>query len=59
LLASGIDCTNARDGTTVAVYCAEDDENRVYVREINEFMDKFQAEPLRVPPYADTLNPEP
>lgn len=48
-LAAGVDCTNARDGTPVVVYCPDDDEHTIWVREQEEFMQKFQAEPLETP----------
>lgn len=41
LLAYATDCTNARDGTSSIVYCSEDNENTIYVREQQEFFDKF------------------
>ena len=44
VLAEGIDCTNARDGTPVIVYHPEDNPNRVYVREKAEFIVKFEPE---------------
>lgn len=34
----GIDCTNERDGTRVVVYTRD---NMIFVREYNEFSDKF------------------
>ena len=40
-LAAGIDSTNARDGTPVVVYCPDDDERTIYVREQSEFESKF------------------
>ena len=44
VLAEGIDCTNARDGTPVIVYHPEDNPNRVCVREKTEFIIKFKPE---------------
>lgn len=41
-LAAGVDCTNARHGTPMAIYCPDDDEHTVYVREQSEFDDKFE-----------------
>jgi Pyruvate/2-oxoacid:ferredoxin oxidoreductase delta subunit len=41
LLAHAIDCTNSRDGTACIVYCPDDAENTIYVREDQEFFDKF------------------
>ena len=43
LLATGIDCTNSRHGAAVAVYCPDDDQNTIYVRDLNEFEDRFTA----------------
>ena len=45
VLAEGIDCTNARDGTPVIVYHPEDNPNRVCVREKAEFIVKFEPDP--------------
>lgn len=41
-LAVGIDCTNSRDGTMVVIYCPDDDDHSVYVREYGEFYEKFE-----------------
>lgn len=41
LLAFGTDCTNSRDGTPVVIYCPEDDQNTICVREMAEFEAKF------------------
>lgn len=41
LLAAATDCTNCRDGTPVVVYCPDDDEHTIYVRELSEFEAKF------------------
>ena len=38
-----LDCTNSRDGTVVVVYTRDD---KVFVREKQEFMEKFSVEPL-------------
>lgn len=43
LLACGIDSTNERDGLPVVVYCPDDDEHSIYVRELREFEAKFTA----------------
>ena len=43
LLATGVDCTNSRDGTAVAIYCHDDNQNTIYVRDLNEFNDRFTA----------------
>jgi hypothetical protein len=43
LLAHAMDCTNARDGTPVIVYCHDDDQNTIFVREEAEFFEKFEA----------------
>jgi hypothetical protein len=53
-LAAGIDCTNARDGLPVVVYCPDDDEHTVFVRDQAEFADKFQEEP---PSHSSLLSP--
>lgn len=42
-LANGIDCTNSRDGTEVVVYCPDDNEHTIYVREIVEFHAGFEV----------------
>lgn len=41
-LADGIDCTNIREGTKVAIYHPDDNENTIYVRESKEFFNKFE-----------------
>jgi hypothetical protein len=41
-LASGIDCTNIRDGTRVVIYRVESDPVGVFVREESEFFEKFE-----------------
>lgn len=41
LLAFGTDCTNSRNGTPVAVYCPDDNEHSIYVRDLAEFREKF------------------
>lgn len=41
LLAHAIDSTNSRDGMAYIVYCPDDDENTIYVRDKREFFDKF------------------
>ena len=41
LLALGTDCTNSRDGTPVAIYCRDDNEHTIFVRELEEFYSKF------------------
>ena len=40
-LAIAVDATNSRDGTFVVVYCPDDDEHTIYVREVDEFESKF------------------
>jgi len=40
-LAFGIDTTNARDGMPVMIYCPDDNEHTIYVREAEEFEEKF------------------
>jgi hypothetical protein len=41
-LAVGVDTTNGRDGTLVVIYCPDDDEHTVFVRERKEFEEKFE-----------------
>lgn len=41
LLAAAVDCTNSRDGLPVVVYCPDDNEHTIYVRELAEFENKF------------------
>jgi hypothetical protein len=41
-LAIGVDCTNLRDGTPVVIYCPDDKENTIFVREEKEFHEKFE-----------------
>jgi hypothetical protein len=41
LLAYATDCTNSRDGTGVIVYCPDDNEHDVFVRDAEEFEHKF------------------
>ena len=40
-LAFATDCTNSRGGTRVIVYCRDDNENNIFVREVEEFEQKF------------------
>lgn len=42
MLAAGVDCTNSRDGLMVVVYSPEDDQHMIFVRERNEFYEKFE-----------------
>jgi len=37
-----VDCTNSRDGAMVAIYCEPDDGHLVFVRDMNEFNEKFE-----------------
>lgn len=38
-----IDCTNARDGLPVVVYCGlKDNALRIFIREVEEFLTKFE-----------------
>ena len=37
----GVDCTNERNGTSVAIYCAVGKEAPLFVREWKEFRAKF------------------
>lgn len=41
-LAVATDATNARDGVLVVVYCPDDNEHSIYVREQAEFEAKFE-----------------
>jgi len=41
-LACGIDCTNVRDGLPVIIYCPDDNEHTIFVREAREFYSKFE-----------------
>ncbi|WP_305073310.1 hypothetical protein [Propionivibrio sp.] len=47
VIAEGIDCTNARDGTPVIVYHPEEKPELVCVREKAEFLVKFDPEPAQ------------
>lgn len=40
-LAWATDCTNERDGTSVVIYCPDDDEHTIYVRDAKEHEEKF------------------
>ena len=40
-LAYATDCTNSRDGMGVVVYCKDDNEHDIFVRESEEFEQKF------------------
>ena len=42
LIAGGVDCTNERDGTPVAIYCPDDNQHTIYVRDMVEFNEKFR-----------------
>jgi len=41
LLRRGVDCTNERNGTSVAIYAAVGKETPLFVREWKEFKTKF------------------
>lgn len=41
LVSQAIDCTNAREGVPMAVYCRLDDRTALYVRDFFEFKEKF------------------
>lgn len=41
-LAVGVDTTNSRDGRSVVVYCPDDNEHSIFVRETDEFHAKFE-----------------
>jgi hypothetical protein len=40
-IADAVDCTNARDGTAVVVYCPLEQPDVICVRERSEFLAKF------------------
>ena len=42
LLAYAIDSTNERNGLPVIIYCPDDNEHSIYVKEESEFMEKFE-----------------
>ncbi len=42
-LATGIDSTSSRAGTLVVIFCPDDDEHTVFVREETEFYEKFKV----------------
>lgn len=42
LLAHAIDSTNERNGLPVIIYCPDDNEHSIYVREEKEFFEKFE-----------------
>lgn len=42
-LAVGVDTTNERDGLFVVIYCPDDNEHSIYVRERDEFYRKFEV----------------
>ncbi len=41
LLAVATDCTNARHGRLTAIYCPDDNEHSIYVRDMEEFESRF------------------
>jgi hypothetical protein len=41
LLNTAIDCTDSREGKIIAIYCPVDDENKIYVRDLDEFHERF------------------
>lgn len=41
-LAMAVNCTNGDERTLMAVYCPDDDEHTIYVREESEFFEKFE-----------------
>lgn len=47
LLTVAVDCTNALNGRSVAIYCPDDNEHSIYVRELEEFESRFV--PVQVP----------
>lgn len=42
MLYQAVDCTNARDGTLVVVYRHESNQNQIFVRDADEFYEKFE-----------------
>lgn len=40
-LSYATDCTNVRHGTGVVIYCKDDNEHDIFVREVEEFEQKF------------------
>lgn len=47
-LAAAVDCTNGRGSHMVVVYCPDDCENTIYVRDEKEFFEKFEAPTVSV-----------
>lgn len=41
-LAYGIDCTNSRHGLSTAIYCTDDNEHTIFIKEIEEFYKEFE-----------------
>lgn len=41
VISAAIDCTNAREGTPMVVYCKFGDKSTIYVRDFYEFQEKF------------------
>lgn len=41
VIKEAIDCTNERDGLIVVVYICKEVEDKLFVREKNEFLSKF------------------
>lgn len=48
-LATALDATNARDGNQVAVYSPEDDPHMIYVRDMEEFGQRFEDATIQAP----------
>ena len=48
-LAAGTDCTNTRDGTAVAIYCPDDNEHSIFVRDLAEFHANFEPADVKHP----------
>lgn len=41
-LAAGVDCTNSRNGTMVVIFCPDDDEHTIYIKEEVEFFEEYE-----------------
>lgn len=41
-LAMATDCTNSRDGLPVVIYCPDDNEHNIFVRDSAQFFEKFE-----------------
>lgn len=41
-LALGVDTTKCREGTTIIIYCPNDNENAIFVKDVKEFAVQFE-----------------